>query len=125
MKWWKRLILSIVSLVWGYISMDYLYIALGYLTGTRADRRMDGTPKMFLWQLAGFGMFLLWLFILAAYTALVRYLSPKVDLVEVDEKEKNPKVRRKIFDIIFQYGILITGVLVRWVYLCLVYLPNR
>ena len=125
MKWWKRLILSIVSLVWGYISMDYLYIALGNLTGTRIHQQVGETMETLLWQLAGFGMFLVWLLILAAYTALVRYLSPKVDLVEVDEKEKNPKVRRKIFDIIFQYGIIITGVLVRWAYLCLVYLPDR
>lgn len=36
MRWWKRLILTVVSLAWGYISTDYLYIALGYLTGTRA-----------------------------------------------------------------------------------------
>ena len=54
-----------------------------------------------------------------------RKLTHLNNMVCVDEKEKNPKVRRKIFDIIFQYGIIITGVLVRWVYLCLVYLPNR
>ncbi len=125
MKWWKRLILSIVSLVWGYISMDYLYIALGNLTGTRIHQQAGETTETLLWQLAGFGMFLVWLLILAAYTALVRYLSPKVDLVEVDEKEKNPKVRRKAFDIIFQYGIIITGILIRWAYLCLIYLPDR
>jgi hypothetical protein len=125
MKWWKRLILSITSLVWGYISMDYLYFAMGNLTGTRMHQQAGGASQTFLWQLAGFGMFLLWLLILAAYTTLIRFLSPKIDLVEVDEKEKNPKVRRKIFDIIFQYGIIIIGVLVRWAYLCLVYLPNR
>ena len=125
MKWWKRLILSIISLVWGYISMDYLYIALGNLTGTRIHQHAGETTETFLWQLAGFGMFLLWLLILAAYTALIRFLSPKIDLVEVDEKEKNPKVKRKVFDIIFQYGIIVTGILIRWAYLCLIYLPNR
>ena len=53
MRWWKRLILTVVSLAWGYISTDYLYIALGYLTGTRAQRNVESMPQTFLWQLAG------------------------------------------------------------------------
>ena len=70
MKWWKRLILSITSLVWGYISMDYLYFAMGNLTGTRMHQQAGGASQTFLWQLAGFGMFLLWLLILTAYTVI-------------------------------------------------------
>ena len=119
MRWWKRLILTVVSLVWGYISTDYLYIALGYLTGTRAQRNVESMPQ------AGFGMFVLWLLILAAYTKLIRFLSPKVDLIEMDVDEKNPKIRRKVFDIILQYGFILTGIFIRWAYLCLVYLPNH
>lgn len=125
MHWWKRLILTVVSLAWGYISTDYLYIALGYLTGTRAQRNVESMPQTFLWQLAGFGMFVLWLLILAAYTKLIRFLSPKVDLIEMDEDEKNPKIRRKVFDIILQYGFILTGIFIRWAYLCLIYLPNH
>lgn len=73
----------------------------------------------------GFGMFVLWLLILAAYTKLIRFLSPKVDLIEMDADEKNPKIRRKVFDIILQYGFILTGIFIRWAYLCLVYLPNH
>ena len=32
MKWWRRLIFSIISLVLGYISLDYLYSAFTKLT---------------------------------------------------------------------------------------------
>ena len=39
--------------------------------------------------------------------------------------EKNPKIRRKVFDIILQYGFILTGIFIRWAYLCLVYLPNH
>lgn len=123
MKWWKRLLLSVISLIWGYVSVDYLYIALGNLTGNRVHG--NGISGTLLWQLAGFGLFIIWLLLLAAYTRLIRFLSPKVDMIEVDKQKKNPKIKRKLFDIILQYGLIVTGMMIRWAYLCLIYLPGR
>ena len=81
MKWWKRLFLSVISLIWGYISVDYLYIALGNLTGNRVHGTGNEISGTLLWQLAGFGSFIIWLLLLAAYTRLIRFLSPKVDMI--------------------------------------------
>ena len=125
MKWWKRLLLSVISLIWGYVSVDYLYIALGNLTGNRVLGTGYEISGTLLWQLAGFGSFIIWLLLLAAYTRLIRFLSPKVDMIEVDKQEKNPKMKRKFFDIILQYGLIVTGMMIRWAYLCLIYLPGR
>ena len=125
MKWWKRLFLSVISLIWGYVSVDYLYIALGHLTGNRVHGTGNEISGTLLWQLAGFGSFIIWLLLLAAYTRLIRFLSPKVDMIEVDKQEKNPKMKRKFFDIILQYGLIVTGMMIRWAYLCLIYLPGR
>ena len=125
MKWWKRLLWSVISLIWGYVSVDYLYIALGNLTGNRVHGTGNGISGTLLWQLAGFGSFIIWLLVLAAYTRLIRFLSPKVDMIEVDKQEKNPKMKRKFFDIILQYGLIVTGMMIRWAYLCLIYLPGR
>ena len=125
MKWWKRLFLSVISLIWGYVSVDYLYIALGNLTGNRVHGTGNEILGTLLWQLAGFGSFIIWLLLLAAYTRMIRFLSQKVDMIEVDKQEKNPKMKRKFFDIILQYGLIVTGMMIRWAYLCLIYLPGR
>ena len=125
MKWWKRLFLSVISLILGYVSVDYLYIALGNLTGNRVHGTGNEILGTLLWQLAGFGSFIIWLLLLAAYTRMIRFLSPKVDMIEVDKQEKNPKMKRKFFDIILQYGLIVTGMMIRWAYLCLIYLPGR
>ena len=125
MKWRKRLCLSLISLICGYVSVDYLYIALGNLTGNRVHGTGNEISGTLLWQLAGFGSFIIWLLLLAAYTRMIRFLSPKVDMIEVDKQEKNPKMKRKFFDIILQYGLIVTGMMIRWAYLCLIYLPGR
>ena len=117
--------MSVISLIWGYVSIDYLYIALGNLTGNRVHTTGNEISGTLLWQLAGFGLFIIWLLLLAAYTRLIRFLSPKVDMIEVDKQEKNPKMKRKLFDIILQYGLIVTGMMIRWAYLCLIYLPGR
>ena len=117
--------MSVISLIWGYVSVDYLYIALGNLTGNRVHGTGNEISGTLLWQLAGFGSFIIWLLLLAAYTRMIRFLSPKVDMIEVDKQEKNPKMKRKFFDIILQYGLIVTGMMIRWAYLCLIYLPGR
>lgn len=122
MKWWKRLILTIISLIWGYVSLDYLYLAFRYLTGVGQDTL---TPQeKVVWEILGLVLFLVWIFLLAAYTWLVRKLSVKVDIVEIDGDSGKERIRRKWFDVILQYTFIATGICIRWAYLCLVYFPG-
>ena len=111
-----------VGVCWSVVSF---YIAVGNLTGNRVHGTGNEISGTLLWQLAGFGSFIIWLLLLAAYTRMIRFLSPKVDMIEVDKQEKNPKMKRKFFDIILQYGLIVTGMMIRWAYLCLIYLPGR
>lgn len=125
MSWWKRLILTIISLIWGFVSLDYLYLAFGFLTGSRAGSDMRSPQERILWELLGLLLFLAWVLLLAVYTWLIRRLSPDVDLIEVDQKSGRERVRRKWFDVILQYGFVVTGILIRWGYLCIFYFPSR
>ena len=124
MKWWKRLILCIVSLILGYISLDYLYAAFTKLTnasGSAAEYNPKGDG---LSQLLGAVMFLGYFVVLGFYIWLIKRSSPKIDLIEEDAKTGEQRVKRKWFDIILQIVILITGMAFRWAYLMMIYLPK-
>lgn len=42
MKLWKRIMFSVVSIIWGFASLDYLYYAFRLMTGkTRSDGSYD------------------------------------------------------------------------------------
>lgn len=125
MKWWKRLILSLISLIGGFVSLDYLYLAFGLLTCSRAGASNFNTPLKVLTELAGIALFLVWILLLAVYTKFIQKISPQIDLIEQDKKDSTPKIRRKMFDVILQYACILSGLLIRWGYLCLIYFPNR
>jgi len=105
----------VISLVWGFISLDYLIYAFEMLTGSRRSNVAYSPKADGIYQLLGFGMFLLWFIILAFYFYLIRKASIQIDLVE--EKDGKEIVRRKKFDRILQGGFLLTGILIRWCYL--------
>ncbi len=124
MRWWKKLIFSIVSLVWGYISLDFLYYAFLKLTDAKGAAQ-NYTPKgEGLYQLLGAGMFLLWFFINGLYFWLIQKTSPQIDMVEENYKTGEKKIRRKWVDIILQIAFIITGLLLRWTYIMYIYIPN-
>ena len=58
MKWWRRLIFSIISLVLGYISLDYLYSAFTKLTNASGSAAAYSPKGDGLSQLLGAVMFL-------------------------------------------------------------------
>lgn len=124
MKWWKRLIFSISSLVWGYVSLDYLYFAFLQLTGFGQTGNVYQPEKEVPKQLLGAGLFIIWFVILAVYICLIRHFSVQIDLVESDRRTGEEKIRRKWFDIILQSGLIITGGILRLCYLLFVYLPK-
>ena len=124
MNWWKRLIFSIISLIWGFISLDYLYLAFGLLTGSRTNASGFHARQEILIRLEGIGLFLVWFLIMAVFTLFLRSISPGIDLIEEDYKTGEKKVRRKWFDIILQYAFVLSGLLLRWAYLCLIYFPG-
>ncbi len=125
MKRWKRILFSVLSLVWGYVSLDYLYYAYRLLVGAGSD---TGTYRLgldSLRQLLGMGMFLLWFVILAAYGWLIRKASIQIDLLEQDERTGEPRIHRKWFDLLLQGGLVFTGGILRWCYLVLILFPSR
>lgn len=124
MNWWKRLIFSILSLIWGFISLDYLYLAFGLLIGDRADASSFHVKQELLMRLGGAGLFLIWFLLMAVYTLFLRSISPKIDLVEEDSKTGETKIKRKWFDVILQYAFVVSGLIIRWGYLCLIYFPK-
>ena len=121
----KRILFSVLSLIGGYISLDYLYYAYRLLAGAESRIEtyrigIDGAK-----QLAGLGMFLVWFVILAAYGWLIRKASVQIDLLEQDDRTGEPRIRRKWFDLIMQGGMIVTGAVLRWCYLVLVWFPGQ
>lgn len=124
MRWWKRLIFSIISLIWGFVSLDYLYYAFSKLTNAKGRPENYAPESDGLMQLLGLGMFIFWFFITALYFWLLRKSSPQIDVVEEDYKTGKQTVKKKWFDIILQAAFILTGTILRWAYIIYIYLPN-
>lgn len=124
MRWWKRLLFSIISLIWGFVSLDYLYYAFSKLTNARGRPEYYKPEDDGLLQLLGFGMFVLWFFITALYFWLVRKSSVQIDMVEEDFRTGKKTVKKKWADIILQAAFIITGIILRWAYIVYIYLPG-
>jgi len=124
MCWWKKLIFSITSLVWGYVSLDYLYYAFSKLTNAKGRAGYYKPESDGLFQVLGLFMFILWFFINALYCWVIRKSSPQIDMVEKDYKTGRQKVKKKWFDIILQAAFIITGIILRWAYIICIYLPK-
>ena len=125
MKVWQRIVFSIVSLIFGFISLDYLYLAFGLLTNQKESINYSGPKQEIFIRLAGAVLFLIWFIILAAYAIYLRNISQKIDLVEEDSRTGELKVKCKWFDIIIQYALIFSGALIRWGYLNIFYFPNQ
>lgn len=125
MKRWKRVLFSAISLIWGYVSLDYLYYAYRLLAV--AERKVGSYPSGtdVLRQVIGVGMVLLWFVILAAYAWVIRKSSFQIDIVEQDERSGEPRIHRKWFDLLLQGGMIMTGAVLRWCYLIYVLFPGR
>lgn len=125
MKRWKRIVFSVISLVWGFVSLDYLYRAYLLLTGADTNAQTYQLSSDGMRQVLGAGMFLFWFFILAVYIWLIRKSGFQIDLLEQDQKTGEPKVRRKYFDLVLQGGLIVTGLILRWCYLVFILFPGR
>ena len=124
MSWWKKLIFSVISLVWGYVSLDYLYSAFCRLSNVSGNA-VEYTPVGDgLQQLVGAFMFLIWFFVLAVYFWIIKKTSPQIDLIEEDIKTGNRRVKKKWTDIVLQSAFIITGMFLRWAYIIFIYLPG-
>ena len=125
MKWWKRVIFSIISVVLGYCSLDYLFYAFQLLANKRNQSGEYHPGEDGVMQLLGAGLFFLWFIVIAFYFYIIRKSSHQIDLIETDKKTGKEKVRRKWFDAMFQAAIMATGMLLRWGYLLFIYFPNH
>lgn len=124
MKWWKRIVFSVISVILGYCSLDYLFYAFQLLANKKNQSGQYHPREDGMMQLLGAGLFLLWFIIIAFYFYLIRKSSNQIDLIEADRKTGKERVRRKWFDTILQAAFLLTGMLVRWCYLIFIYFPN-
>ena len=124
MKWWKRLIFSVISLVLGYISLEYLYSAFTKLINASGSAAAYSPKGDGLSQLLGAVMFLGYFVVVGFYIWIIKRSSPKIDLIEEDAKTGEQNVKRKWFDIILQIVVIITGMVARWAYLMFIYLPK-
>lgn len=115
---------SVISVLWGYVSLDYLFYAFQLLANTKNAEKVYHPEKDGLMQLLGAGLFLLWFVIIAFYIYLIRKASNQIDLVEANQKTGKEKVKRRWFDVMFQVALLLTGLLLRWCYLIFIYFPK-
>lgn len=125
MKRWKRVLFSAISLIWGYVSLDYLYFAYRLLAATEQKTGSYPSGTDVLRQVIGVGMVLLWFVILAAYAWVIRKSSFQIDIVEQDDRSGEPIIHRKWFDLLLQGGMILTGAVLRWCYLIYVLFPGR
>lgn len=124
MKQWKRALFSVISLIWGFVSLDYLYFAFRLLIGADRNGQHYKIQQEGLGQLFGALLFVVWFLLLAAYIWLLRKSSVQIDLIEEDKKTGEPRVKRKWFDVILQMAVLVTGGILRWCYLIFWYFPH-
>lgn len=125
MKWWKRILFSIISLVLGYCSLDYLFYAFQLLTNKRSRSGTYYLSEDGVWQLLGAGLFFLWFVVASVYFFLIQKSSNQIDLIEADKKTGKEKIHKKWFDVVFQAAMLLTGMFFRWAYLILIYFPGN
>ena len=114
MKLWKRIMFSVVSIIWGFASLDYLYYADGSY-----DLPRDGAA-----QLAGVALFLLWFLVVWMYFRLIRRNTVQISMIEENPTTGRQRVRHKWFDTLLQIVMIVTGTLLRWSYV-VVFVFNR
>ena len=57
MKTWQRIIFSMVSVLFGFVSLDYLYMAFGLLTNQRESINYNGPQQEVFVRLMGAVLF--------------------------------------------------------------------
>lgn len=124
MKKGKRIFFSICSLIWGFVSFDYLYYAFRLLTGNSRMGAEYEPQKDGLLQLVGAVLFLLWFLILVFYIWLIRRNTVQIDLIETNSVTGEDRVKRKWFDVLLQGGFLLTGAFLRWCYVLFILVPD-
>lgn len=124
MKWWKRLIFSIISLIFGYVSINYLYYAFTILTNASGNAELYKLAGDGVRQLIGAAMFILYFIVIAFYFWIIRRSSPQIDIIEKNEKTGEQRLKKKWFDIILQIAFILTGMIIRWFYVMCIYLPS-
>lgn len=122
MVWWKRGIFSLISLVVGFFSLDYLILAFRLLTDQEGRRGAEDISGL-VWQILGAGMFLLYAAALAGYFYLVRKNASFLPTYRGEERKSRWKGPR--LEISLQFCVLVTGLMLRFGYLLCIYLPGQ
>lgn len=125
MKWWRRAVFSVISIIWGFCSLDYLFYAFQLLTNKRNHTGEYHPQEDGIMQLLGTGLFLIWFIIVTVYILIIKRFSNQIDIIETDNKTGKERIKRKWFEPVLQIAFLITGLLLRWGYLFFIYFPNH
>ena len=115
MKQWKRILFSVISLVWGFVSLDYLIYAFEMLTGSRRSNVAYSPKADGIYQLLGFGMFFALVYHTCILFYLIRKASIQIDLVEEKRWKRNCTSQRSLTG--SYRAVFFTGILIRWCYL--------
>ena len=116
MKLWKRIVFTLISIVWGFVSLDYLYLSYRFMVGH--DQILAKYPfSIYVSILIGVILFILWFLIMGIYLSVIRHFSNAVDLLEHDPKTGQEKVHHRWFDGIVQLAFVLSGAVFRWIYL--------
>jgi len=122
MKWWKRGIFSLISIAGGFFSLDYMVLGFGLLTDQEGQMRAGDIPGL-AWQVVGAGMFLLYAAALAGYVYLIRKNASFLPAYQGEERKKRWKGPR--MEMLLQFCILATGLVLRFAYLLYIYIPGQ
>lgn len=122
MKWWKRGLFALISLVGGFFSLDYLLFAFGMLTGKEDWGPQDGVLGV-LCQIGGGGLFFLYAAVLVGYFLLIR--KHAAALPTYREGKENRRWAGPRLELALQFCIFFTGQVLRFAYLLFIYLPDR
>ena len=124
MSWKKRVIFSVISLIWGFISLDYLYFAFSKLTNAGGSEASYSAKGDGLYQLLGAAMFISWFVIVMIYFCFIKKSSNQRDLIEEDYKTGDKKIKKKWFDTTIQAAFIVTGCMLRMAYVMYFILPE-
>ena len=120
MSFWQRIGFSVLSLIFGWFSFDFVLLALRDIRMIRENQKEGVLSHFFL----GCGILILFFLLLAVYFWILRRMSGNLNIVEYEKADDKPKFKSKWFDIILQGGILVTGFLLRFLFIMLFYLPK-
>ena len=124
MVWWKRLIFGIVSMLFGWFSLDYLIYAFRLLTDADNKTGSYSADGDGLKQRIGAVMFIGYFLLCTLYGYLIKRVTGEFPIPIQDEDTGKHKVKNKWLELFLQAVIMLTAGVLRFSYILFLYLPS-